>query len=510
MTKNSLFRISLSMLLIIPLLVSAQEKKLKKTLKELDKYYEKALSDWEVPGMAVAIVKDDSVVFAEGYGLLDINGTEEVDANSMFAIASNTKAYTSAALALLVDEGKINWDDRVQEYIPWFQLYDPYVSANMTIRDLLTHRSGLKTFAGDLLWYGSDYDRNEVIRRARYLEPTYDFRTKFGYSNIMYLTAGQIVEAVTDTTWDDFLRHRFFESLGMERTITTTNELDKFTNVAQPHTEFEEETITIPYLNWDNIAPAGSIISSVNDVAQWIRLQLNNGVYQKDTIFSKKVQREMWSPVTTLHISAGAERLWPSTHLKGYALGWQVYDYLGKKIVTHNGGYDGMISQTVLIPELNMGFVILTNKNASLYYPLQYKTMDMLIGGNDTDWSEMFLKFQNARGKKEEETPKEEAIPASLPLEDYCGTYGGAIYGNAEVSLKEGKLFIDLLPTQGFESTLEHFNCNTFRIRMEGFPSLPGGTVNFLINEKGEASELLIDIPNPDFDFGELEFKKKM
>ncbi len=499
-------------LLIIPFSLFAQNETeaLEAKLEALDAYYAKALADWDVPGMAVAIVKNDTIVFAEGYGLCDINKKEKVDDNSLFAIASNTKAYTSAALGLLVDEGRIDWDDRVQDYIPWFQLYDPWVSAHMSIRDLLTHRSGLKTFAGDLLWYGSNYDRNEVIRRARYLEPTYDFRTKFGYSNIMYLTAGQIIEAVTDTTWDDFLKYRFFEPLNMKRTITTTEKLGDFDNIAMPHTEVDDRTITIDYLNWDNIAPAGAIISSVHDVAQWIRLQLNHGIYENDTIFSAQMQHEMWTPVTSLPISRGAASLWPSTHLKGYALGWQVYDYHGKKIVTHNGGYDGMISQTVLIPELNTGFVILTNKNSSMYYPLQYKTMDVLLDGGDTDWSEMFLGWQN-RGENDDENTQDSSIsiPASLPLEAYTGTYGGDIYGNAEVSLKDGNLRIDLIPTPGFASELKHKNCNAFEIKMEGFPSLPGGIVNFLIDAEGNANELIIDIPNPDFDFTELEFKRK-
>jgi len=410
------------------------QKEQKKTLKALDEYYNKALTDWDVPGMAIAIVKDDSVIFAKGFGVREIGKPEKVDANTLFAIASNTKAFTAAALAILVDEGKIKWDDKVIKYLPWFQLYDPYVTANMTIRDLLSHRSGLATFSGDLVWFATNYSREEVIKRARFLKPVYGFRERFGYSNIMFLAAGEIVHAVTGQTWDDFVTEKIFKPLKMTRTNTTTKALVGLDNVAQCHTDFEGKLISIPYLNWDNIAPAGAINSSVNDISKWIKMQLNKGKYGATRIFSANRSREMWSPNTLQGVSSFSENLFPTTHFKAYAMGWGVFDYLGRKIVSHSGGYDGMISYTCLVPEEKLGFVILTNKNSSLYNPLVYKTLDMFLGGNNTDWSAMMLennKKQIEMDKKsriEEEQNRVKDSRPTLDLKEYAGLYGFGWY----------------------------------------------------------------------------------
>lgn len=259
--------------------------------------------------MAIAIVKDGDVVLAKGYGVRDVNEHGAIDEHTSFAIASNTKAFTVAALAILVDEGKINWDDKVTEYIPWFKLYSPYVTQEMTIRDLLSHRSGLKTFSGDLLWYGTTYSRDEVIKRAQYLEPKYGFREHFGYSNIMYLTAGQIIPAVTGMSWDDFVTERIFEPLGMNRSNTSITYLKGMENVAMPHNNVDGKEIAISYLNWDNIGLAGSINSNVSDLCNWIKLQLNNGIFNNDTIISRKSINEMRSPNTLQRVSEGAKRL---------------------------------------------------------------------------------------------------------------------------------------------------------------------------------------------------------
>lgn len=483
-------------------------------LKNLEEYYAEALSDWGVPRMAIAIVKDDSVIFAKGFGVREIGKPEKVDVNTLFAIASNTKAFTSAALAILVDEGKIKWDDKVIKYLPWFQLYDPYVTYNMTIRDLLCHRSGLATFSGDLLWYGTSYSREEVIKRARFLKPVYGFRERFGYSNIMFLAAGEIVQAVSGKSWDEFVTERIFKPLKMNRTNTSTNALVGLDNVAQCHTDFEGKTIEIPYLNWDNIAPAGAINSSVSDISKWIKLQLNNGKYGSTQIFSSNRSREMWSPNTLQDVSPNSEKLFPTTHFKAYAMGWGVFDYLGKKIVSHSGGYDGMISYTCLVPEEKLGFVILTNKNSSLYNPLVYKTLDMFLGGNNTDWSTMMLennKKQMEMEKKnqmEEEQKRVKDSHPTLELKEYAGLYGGDLYGNAKVTVENGELKLIFAPAPQFNAILKHWQYDTFSIQFPEFPSLPKGKVTFVINASGKVEEMRVDVPNPDFDFTELKFKK--
>ncbi|MFP4469097.1 MAG: serine hydrolase [Bacteroidales bacterium] len=483
-------------------------------LHELKTYYENARQDWEVPGLAVAIVKDGEIIFSEGFGVRNIETGDRVTGQTLFPIASNTKAFTAATLAILVDEGKISWDDKVTQYIPWFKLYNPYVTENMTIRDLLTHRSGLATFSGDLLWYGTDYSREEIIRRARHLKPAFGFREQFGYSNILYLTAGEIVPAVTNMSWDNFVEQKIFDPLNMERSITTTGKLDQFDNVATPHTGYQGEVIPIEYLNWDNIAPAGSIISCVDDVSQWLIMQLNRGIYEGDTIFSSRRSREMWSPNTILGVSEYSERQWPSMFFRSYGLGWSLSNYLGRKVIGHSGGYDGMISYTCLVPEEDLGFVILTNKNSSLYYPLVYKTLDVFLGGEERDWSAFMLEMYRQQDsiaaveRKENEAARVKGTSPTLPLEAYTGTYGGQLYGNATVTLEEGQLKLRMLPAEKFQGPLTHWHFNTFEITFPEFPSLPAGTVTFVIDAEGKVEEMKIDVPNPDFDFTELTFMK--
>lgn len=494
--------------------LQAQKPNYKKELKELSAYYEKSRADFNVPGLAVAIVKDGETIFSEGFGVADVRTNAPVDGETMFAIASNTKAMTSAALAILVDEGLINWNDKVVDYLPYFRLYDPWVTQNMTIKDLLVHNSGLATFSGDLLWYGTNYSRVEVIRRARHLKPVFEFRDGFGYQNIMYMAAGEIIPAVTGKSWDDFVIENFFQPLAMNRTITSTSELAKFQNVATPHNDRDDEVIAIEYLQWDNMAPAGSVISSVNDVSKWLMLQLNRGIWQSDTIFSPARSREMWEQGNIQTVSPFYETNFPSTTFKSYGLGWGLSNYLGRKIIGHSGGYDGMISYTCLVPDENLAFVILTNKTSNLYFPLLYKTLDVFLDGPEKDWSQWMLNRLNESKKNreadearlEEERVKNTSV--SLPLSDYAGTYRCNMYGDAEVVQSGEGLTVRLIPTPIFTATLDHWHFDTFRLTFDDVPSLPSGFCTFVLGADGKIAEMKIDVPNPDFDFTELEFKR--
>jgi CubicO group peptidase (beta-lactamase class C family) len=330
----------------------------------------------------------------------------------------------------------------------------------------------------------------------------------------MFLTAGEIIHVVSGKPWEDFIAERILKPLQMNRTVTSTNGLKGLDNVAQCHTDFEGKVISIPYINWDNIAPAGAINSSANDLTKWIKLQLNRGKLGSNQIFSENRSREMWAPNTLQGVSKYSESLFPSTHFKAYALGWGVFDYLGRKIVSHSGGYDGMISYTCLVPEEKLGFVILTNKNSSLYNPLVYKTLDMFLGGKNTDWSALMLddnKKQMEMEKKsriEEEQKRNKDSKPTLDLSEYAGLYGGDLYGNAKVTLENGELKLVLVPAQQFNSSLKHWQYDTFSIQFSDFPSLPQGKVTFIINAMGKVEEMRIDVPNPDFDFTELKFKK--
>jgi len=505
--------------LIIVLLISFcvfGQKNIDKKLKQLDEYYEQALTDWDVPGMAVAIVKDGEIIFSKGYGTINVNTGEEVDGNTLFAIASNSKAFTSAALAMLIDEGKLSWNDKVRDYLPWFELYDPYVSENFTIRDLLTHRSGLKTFSGDLIWYGTDLSREEVVRNAKYLEPTFGFRGGWGYSNIMYITAGLVIEEITGMSWDDFINERILVPLRMNRTLTSTNALPGMENVSSPHNDFEDGLIAIEWLNWDNIAAAGGVISSVNDVSRWLIFQMNKGITPDgDTLLAARRFNEMWTAYNPQGVSSWSVQTWPSTHFKAYGLGWSMFDYQGKKILGHGGGYDGFISNTTFVPEENLGMVFLTNKNSSLYYPLKFITLDVLLGAEDeTDWSADFLSMMSGReGQQEEAEAKAEEARAkdskpTLPIEEYLGTYHCKMYGDTKVYMDGDQMMLDMVPTDIFLGHLSHWQYNTWKIELKGVPSLPSGLVNFIIDDQGKVVEMQIDIPNPDFYFTELEFLK--
>jgi CubicO group peptidase (beta-lactamase class C family) len=490
---------------------------LEERLKEIDDYAAKAGQDWRVPGFALAIVKDDRVVFAKGYGVRELGKPEPVDKDTLFAIASNTKAFTAAALATLVDEGKLKWDDPVTKHLPWFQLYDPYVTREMTVRDLLSHRSGLATFGGDLLWYETTYPREEIIRRVRFLKPVYGFRSHYGYQNIMFLTAGEIIPAVTGKSWDEYVREKFFAPLGMTRTVTTFKQLISSPNVATPHNEFEGRVRVIHYSNVDSSGGAAVVNSTAAEMAEWVRLQLGRGTYQGKKFFSADRSREMWTPNTIVSgVSESAEKFNPTVHFNLYGMGWFLSDYRGRKVVTHSGGLDGMTSRVALLPEENLGVVILTNSETPLQSFLWYKVFDVLTGAPARDWSADYMaRVKAAREREAAEAKKIEDARApnthpSLSLQAYAGTYGGAMYGDARVSEENGHLVVRLLPSPAYVGDLEHWHFDTFRIKWRDsvvYP-YPRGWVTFVLDPQGHVGEMKIDVPNPDFDFKELEFKR--
>lgn len=503
-------------LFILPSLLFAQNKNLSANLKELETYATKAGQDWRVPGFAMAIVKDDSVVFAKGFGVRELGKPTPVDAHTLFAIASNSKAFTSAALAILVDEGKIKWNDPVTKYLPWFQMYDPWVTREMMVRDLLCHRSGLATFGGDLLWYGSTYSREEVVRRIRYLKPTSSFRTQYGYQNVMFLAAGLVVEAVTGKSWDAFIKEKFFAPLGMTTSNTSVKDFKPTDNVATPHNEKDGKINVIHYVNVDGIGSAGAINSCVSEMAQWLRLQLGRGTYKGQKIFSAARSREMWTPQIMFQIGENAEKQNPTTHFSGYALGWGVRDYQGRKVMSHGGGLDGMISQVALMPEENLAVIVLTNSETGLSSFLVNKTFDVFLGVPKRDWSGEALArkkdndaAQAAAAKKIEDERVLNTKP-SLALAQYAGTYGGLMYGEAKVTEENGKLVLRLVPSPMFVGDLEHWHFDTFRLKWRDsavYP-FPKGFVTFTLDAHAKADELKLDVPNADFDFTELEFKR--
>ncbi len=504
------------LLLLAPLSQFAFAQETDARLKAIDEYAQKAMREWSVPGFAIAVVKDDKVIFARGYGVREMAKPAPVDERTLFAIASNSKAFTAAALGILVDEGKLKWDDPVTKYLPEFQLSDPYVTRELTIRDLLSHRSGLATFSGDLLWYESIYDRKELLRRIRYLKPTSSFRSRFGYQNILFAAAGEVVSAVTGKSWDEFVRERFFNPLGMASTVTSIRAFKAGGNIATPHNEVDGKVRVINYHLIDSVAPAGGINSNVAEMAEWLRLQLGRGKYSGKQIFSPAVSREMWTPHLSFPISEEGEKFLPTRHFYAYGLGWFLYDYHGRKVVSHGGDLDGMVSQVGLIPEENLGVVVLSNSETVLPSSLVNRVFDLYLGVPLRDWSAEFLAQRKAsmEARKDDEKKLEAAraknTQPSLPLERYAGSYAGEMYGEAKIMEENGKLVLRLIPSPNFVGDLEHWQYDTFRVKWRSsivYP-FPKGFVTFTLNARGQVDEMKIDVPNPDFDFKELEFKR--
>ncbi|MCP5052433.1 MAG: serine hydrolase, partial [bacterium] len=446
-------------------------------LSKLDNYIEQARKAWRIPGLSVAIVKDGKVVLSKGYGVKEFSKRDKVDDKTLFAIASNTKAFTAASLAILVDEGKLSWNDRVRKHLPYFQLYDPYVSNEMRVVDLLCHRSGLGTFSGDLLWYETPYSTVEIIKRARYLKPKFSFRNGYGYSNLMFMTAGEVVPAVTGQPWKEFVKERIFKPLGMATTNIGTNDLKKYGNVSTPHYVYHGgKTITVPYSSSDSSAGAAAMNSNASDMARWIMMLLNKGKLGDKQIISQARLEDMWTPYNTFKVSEGYRKAFPTVNFRGYGLGFGLMDYNGHKVASHGGALDGMISRVALVPEINLGMVILTNSINGLTTALMYRIIDTYQGAEPKDWSGNYLKryqtgqerSQKRQAEKEARWAKKSANSPRPNNDDFTGLYGGPMYGDATISKKDQNLVLKLLPASIFTSDLSHLYFDTFKLKLRG------------------------------------------
>ena len=412
----------------------------------LDDYVTKALKDWGVPGLAIAVIKDDRIVLAKGFGVRELGKPEPVDERTLFAIGSSSKAFTAAAIAMLVDEKKLKWDDAATQYLPGFQLYDPYATRELTVRDLLSHRVGLER--GDQLWYATTFDREDILRRIRYLKPASSMRSRFGYQNIMFLAAGQVVRSVTGKEWDDFVRERIFVPLGMNDSGTSIRSACPDRRMSPPRTPSSTaRSSPIPYRNIDNIAPAGSINSNALDMAQWVRLQLGNGTYAGKALISPAAVKEMATPQTVIRLEGQMATLYPEAHFLNYGLGWFLSDYRGRKLVEHGGAIDGMRALVAMIPEEKLGVVILTNLNGTiLSMPLLYRIFDSYLGAPARDWSAEMLKSMTALEEQARaaaakvESERVSGTKPSLALDKYAGNYQSEMYGDATVAVDKGTL----------------------------------------------------------------------
>ncbi|MEO8595202.1 MAG: serine hydrolase [Candidatus Solibacter sp.] len=490
----------------------------------VDRVVESARKEFDVPGIAVAVVKDGKVVLAKGYGVKKQGEAAPVTAQSVFRIASNTKAFTTAALAMLVDEGKLRWDDPVTQHMPAFQMWDPYVTREFTVRDLLTHRSGLGLGAGDLMFFPpGDLGRDEIIRRLRFIKPATSFRSAYAYDNLLYIVAGQLIPAITGKTWDAFVRERIFTPLGMTHTSTSMDALMKGKDVATPHNGLSGKLEALAQEDMDSSAPAGAIVSCVDDLAKWMMAQLDGGAVGSTRLFSAKQGKEMWTAQTILPIEeAGSDA--PAAfretqpNFRAYGLGWDLRDYRGERLVGHTGSLAGFVSRTALVPSKKLGVVILTNQEVTAAHTAIANTViDHYLGAPDTDWVAAYA----ARLKKEKaeaaETVRKAAGKRSantrpaLALSSYAGRYRDAWYGDMRIEERGGKLSIAFTHTPSLTGELEHWQYDTFVARWKTRTLDADAYVTFTLKPDGSVDEVHMSAVSPltdfSFDFQDLLFR---
>jgi CubicO group peptidase (beta-lactamase class C family) len=487
---------------------------------ELDAWVAASMKAFEVPGLSLTIVKDGKVLVAKGYGVRKLGEATPIDENTLFAIGSNSKAFTTASLAILVDEGKISWDDRVYTRMPEFQMYDPYVSHEMTIRDLLTHRSGMGLGEGDLLfWPHSTYTRGEIIHQLRYMKPASSFRSAFAYDNLLYMAAGQIIPSVTGTSWDDFVRQRIFLPLGMTTSNVSNRTFKPGDNVAYPHSRVDGKLQSIPFVNIDNVGPAGSINSTAVDMSKWLLVQLNRGkIPDSDKrLFSEAQSREMWTPQTILPIADTPPALSDlKANFADYALGWGVRDYKGRKLVSHSGGVSGLTSRVMLVPEEKLGVVILTNaEEGGAFESILFDVLDYYFQVPPTDWAAAFKNISDLRKKggadaeQQQNKDRNAGSHPSLPLEKYAGTYEDAWYGAAAIRMENGHLVLSFDHTPAMVGELEPWQYDTFRTHWRD-RIIADAFVTFSLRPDGSIERVKMQPVSPladfSFDYQDLEF----
>lgn len=482
--------------------------------KQIDSLVYKAFEINPSVGIAIAIVKDGKVIHSKGYGITGKEDKKKVDKNTLFAIASNSKAFTTAALAILVDEGKLSWKDKVVDIIPEFKMYNDYVTANFNIEDLLTHRSGLGLGAGDLMFIpdGADFTINDVLKSFQYQKPASAFRTKFDYDNLLYIVAGEVVKRVSGMSWADFIQTKIFDPLGMKNSVPIDLRLDKDTNLAYPNSSYNGDIIQLKTFNGGKIiGAAGGIYSSVNDLSKWMLMQLNGGKYGDDlsnTIFSENRQKEMWTPYTRTGFSIDPN---PRTgnHFTAYGLGWGILDKKGKIIVQHTGGLPGMLSRTILVPELNLGIVILTNSDPGgySYYSIPETILDSYLNVEKKNWIKNLSEIAKSRGFESDSVTNavwktvENNKSQKIDLKNYIGTYKDNWFGEVEISLKGEDLWFISKKSPKLNGQMYFYKATTFAVKWE-YKDMPcDAFATFNLNEEGKAINVKMKGISPNIDF---------
>ncbi len=459
-------------------------------------------------GLAIAVVDGDQIVFEHGYGERIKGSGEAITENTQFNIASCTKAFTAAAVGKLVESGKLGWDDLVIDHLPEFRVADAWISQHMTVRDLLCHRSGLKTFDGDLLWYGTDYTDAEVMRRMARLPITRRFREEFGYQNLMYLVAGEVVARESGMDWGDFVKQSFLAPLGMTGTSIGFAGLPAESKPAMPHID----GIAVEVTTFKACRPAAAIWSSVHDLSAWMRMLLAEGKFDGKPVLSPATLHECWKPHTVM---SGGRTPSAIEDFSSYGMGWFLYVQDGKKLVEHDGGMPGYISKVTLLPADHFGIAILNNgMDGVVNIALRRAILEQRDGGDGRALLERFAKVAEARNAaaKEAVAKREAAHVAgttpSLPLPEYAGRFEDPVLGPAEITWNGTELNLTVLPSAAkLHGVLSHWHHDVFRV---DFPDrfLPFALIDFSLDVTGKVQGFRIDGPIDDFDFAALDFRR--
>lgn len=489
----------------------------------IDSLVASAMKNAPHAGVAIAVVKDGKVIHSKGYGLASLKSGKKVDENTLFSIASNSKAFTTTSLGMLVDEGKLKWEDKVVQYIPEFTMYDPYVTAHFTILDLVTHRSGLGLGAGDLMFIpdGSNFTVDDVIRSFQYQTPVSEFRTKYDYDNLLYIVAGEVIHRVSGIPWDQFVEQRIMRPLGMTQSAGYYENLKDLSNVAMPHSSERNELVEIQVYRDPNklFGAAGGIYASVNELSKWMICNLNGGQLGDTRLLSEERHDELWKPYTNINFDAVAGGRYKG-HYSAYGLGWELRDQKGYTIVSHTGGMPGMLSQTLLIPELNAGIVVLTNAapGGMSYYSLTQAIKDEFLDMDRMDWVaalQTYATEDESASNSVVDAVWEKVKKAKMSVEQrasFLGSYTDDWFGEVVIEERDGKLWFTSKRSPRLSGELFYYQANTFVAKWDYREMNCDAFVTFSLDENGKAQGLLMKgvAPNIDFsfDFQDLQFKR--
>jgi len=482
----------------------------------LDSFVTKVMKRFDVPGLALTIVQDGKVVVARGYGVREMGKPALVDSQTTFGIASNTKAFTATALGMLVEEGKIQWDAPVVRYLPTFALSDPFVTNQMTVRDLLVHRSGLGLGAGDLLWWPeSTYNRKEIMQRLRYIPLATSFRGAYAYDNVLYLVAGELIETISGKSWEEFVQSRILTPLKMSDSRVSHSAAAGKGNIATTHAAIDGVVRPIKPFTSDNTDPAGGINASARDMAKWLIVQLDSGRTGATRLFQEATTRQLWTLVTPMPCCGGPAQIRPN--FMGYALGFQVQDYRGHKFVTHTGGLPGYTSMVSMIPDQKLGVSVLTNQESgAAWQTISYWILDQYLHATDIDWMARIAPPPATATIPAPERPvgppRDSTSRPSLPLAAYACTYTDPWYGDVSIKLEGGKLVMRMLHTPGLTGELEHWQHDTFVARWRDREMRADAFVTFALNPDNSIDQVkmrkFLNSTDFSFDFQDLLLKR--